>query len=795
MWSRSPCLRSRAARTVVVALAAWITAARAGAQTTSPVASPSPSAPDPGPPAPSQNVAPTAAPSAEPAAAPEPVPSPTGDCTPNSTCISSGQFERFADGHTQFRGFVDLLFGDTRIQTDKLDLYELARPDGGIARRLVAEGNVVFMRGEERLSGEKLDMQLDTSRGTFENAFGYVSPGVMVEAKRIVRLSASEYHIEDGKFTSCMQPSPRWSFSASSASLQVDDKVKAFNVLFKVRDVPAFYIPYFVYPIQEDQRSTGLLFPHFGNSNVRGFNIGSGFFWAMNRSMDQTFYLDHYSKYGYGYGHEFRYLRPSPSRGTFRTYFFRRTGGVWEHDFNWDAIQTLPGKVRASLRVEESSTVDFQQQFQEDLDLASRRSRYWTTTLQRGIKSTLVQLQADSTDTFFYEPDNPDTTFDRRRHLPSLVVSQSPKKFKKTGIVFAHETRAEALEIGNQDRVDRYSRYDVNPRLSRPLSRSFLQLTPQVQGRFTEYGASVDLENNNELVSLPIRRKYVEGSLEMRGPTFSRVFNTPGNFYSDRFKHVLASEVTYTYRSKFEEFDSIPRFDYLDFFPGTNEVRYGLVQQVYAKRPGRSGKLEPYEFLSWRLNQTYYVDIANAQNQFDPNYSSAVFGPSGAPAHLSPLQSRLRIRPSPRISTNFDVEYDVNFREVRSLSLSTSLNYFLGGFDARWYRGLFRRSLADPGRLRNTVRGSGRLQLVPNKLTASGSVDYDVSNKNLVQATARLRYDVQCCGFVAEMIQSDYNINKERQFRISIQLANIGSIGSFGGQEAMAGNRSFLSGR
>ena len=74
-------------------------------------------------------------------------------------------------------------------------------------------------------------------------------------------------------------------------------------------------------------------------------------------------------------------------------------------------------------------------------------------------------------------------------------------------------------------------------------------------------------------------------------------------------------------------------------------------------------------------------------------------------------------------------------------------------------------------------------------------MDYDVQNKNLVQATARLRYDVQCCGFTAEMIQSDYNINKERQFRFSIQLANIGSIGSFGGQESVNGTRGFLAGR
>ena len=92
------------------------------------------------------------------------------------------------------------------------------------------------------------------------------------------------------------------------------------------------------------------------------------------------------------------------------------------------------------------------------------------------------------------------------------------------------------------------------------------------------------------------------------------------------------------------------------------------------------------------------------------------------------------------------------------------------------------------------MRGSGRVQLLPGKLTATGSVDYDVAGKSLVQATARLRYDVQCCGFMAEFINSKYNIDN-KQWRFAIELANIGSIGNFMGQEAASGNRGFLAGR
>jgi hypothetical protein len=73
--------------------------------------------------------------------------------------------------------------------------------------------------------------------------------------------------------------------------------------------------------------------------------------------------------------------------------------------------------------------------------------------------------------------------------------------------------------------------------------------------------------------------------------------------------------------------------------------------------------------------------------------------------------------------------------------------------------------------------------LVPDRLTVAGSVDYDIINKNMVQNTARLRYDVQCCGFMIETIESDFNLKKGREWRFNVQLANIGSMGSFLGDQ------------
>jgi lipopolysaccharide assembly outer membrane protein LptD (OstA) len=714
-----------------------------------------------------------------------PADQPKKDALPEDEVRIRADASEMARGHGSYRGFVDLRAADMRIQADKLDVYEETKADGKLSRMIVAEGNVVFMRGDERLSGRRMTMDLTASTGVFEDAVGYVQPGVFVEGKRIERLDASKYKIEGGKFTSCAQPNPRWSFSATSATLEVDDHIAAKNVTFKVKSVPALFLPYFVYPIQKDQRSTGILFPHFGYSSFRGFNIGTGFFWAMGRSADQTFYFDQYSRYGYGLGHEVRYTLKSPSRGSLRTYFFRPTGiPGWEYDVNWTAVQSLPHSFRGSLFVRQYSNLSFQQQIQESLDLVSRRTRSSSLNIQRNFKAVSVQALADSTETFFEDQHRVN------RHVPSLVLSRSPQKLHFGGLVFGYETRAEGLQLGDQDRLDYYSRFDLYPRLSRPLSASFLQLTPALELRYTRYGTSL---LDDALDGPPIDRRYLEGSMDMRGPTFSRVFNLPGHFYTDRIKHVIGPEVTWTYRSPVDRFDEIPKFDGNDYYLGTNEVNYALVQRFYAKRAPRPGaKAEAYEFLNWRLQQTYYVQIGDNQGEFDPNYSSSAFGPGGQPDHNSPVQSRLRLRPTPEFNTNFDLEYDVNFHQLRTLGLSASLNRRRGSVQASWSRGKRVAAKAENRVLnRDTLRGSGRLEVLPGKLSLESSADYDLLNKVLRQSTARIRYGIQCCGFTVETIQSEYGVKKDRQFRFAIELANVGSIGNFMGEDQSDQKRGF----
>jgi LPS-assembly protein len=710
-------------------------------------------------------------------------------------------------GLTRAIGTVDLRAGATRILADRAEIYEETAADGSVKRRFVAEGNVVFIRGEERLSGDRVEMD-DSGRGFLDNAIGYVEPGVFVEGRRIERVDDDTYRVEGGRFTSCSQPNPRWMFQASSARIEVDDKIVATNALFKVKGVPAFYLPLLYYPIGKDGRSTGFLFPSFGYSSSRGYNLGAGFFWAMGRSADQTFSADWYSRVGYGFGHELRWAGASPSRGTFRTYVFRLTPqelvydpetgevvggrvGQTEYDLDYNALQSLPGNVRATVSVRKYSDLLFQQSYQDNFNLASTRTERISGALEKDLRLAVLSAYVDTTSTYF------GTDYTRiMGRAPGVSLRRFARPIGWGKVVFGLNATADSIRYGTQDDLDRWSRWDFAPTVSRPFSLSFLQFNPSFGYRFTRYGSRIAVDENDEsaIVPEPLDRSFFETSMDMRGPTFARVFETPGLGYTDRVKHTIGPEISWLYRTRVEDFNSIPKFDGDDYYLGTNEVRYSLVQRFFAKRRGASGKPQPWEFFTWRITQTYYVQISDGQSNFDPNYSSSAFGPGFRPEHLSPLLSRWRVRPTDDVAIDYQLEYDVNFKQVRRQSAFGTLSFPRLMLQGNWSKSV--RLSEDPAQRTvgaQTLRGTLVAELLPQRLSIEGSADYDLVRDILYQMRGQVRYAVQCCGLSVEHIRYNWNGRADKSWRFSLELANVGSTGTFLGAAA-PGSRQGLGG-
>jgi hypothetical protein len=144
--------------------------------------------------------------------------------------------------------------------------------------------------------------------------------------------------------------------------------------------------------------------------------------------------------------------------------------------------------------------------------------------------------------------------------------------------------------------------------------------------------------------------------------------------------------------------------------------------------------------------------------------------------------SRMRLRPSPALSMDYQLEYDVNFKQIRRSSVYGNLGTPRLSVSGGWSRAYRLKENPEETTVgAESLRGSAAVELFPGRLFVEGSADYDLRNDLLWQLRGQVRYSVQCCGLVVEHIRYNWNGRAEKQWRFNLELANIGSMGYFNG--------------
>jgi LPS-assembly protein len=673
--------------------------------------------------------------------------------------------EQVAKGHVKAEGYVDLRSGDVHLTADRVEFWDEEM-------RVVAEGNVVFEQGDQKIIATRLEADLKTKTGRFFNAHGRAGADLYFYGDIIEKESEDTYVIEGGAFTSCAQPTPRWEFTAGKARMKRDHHVALHHPLLKLKSVPIFYAPFLYYPIDEQGRATGFLLPQIGNSSLKGFIFNEAFFWAINRSMDATIAYERYSEVGNGAAVEYRYVASEASRGEVNTFFIDDSrSGSREYTVVASANQELPGRFRSVARVDYFSSFDFQQSFQENYDRATQRSKRATGTISKSFKQYNLRVLFDRNDTAF--GDNVAV----REVLPQVSLGGRATRIGSTPILFAFDGEAVSLARTSGSQIFEYHRFDVAPTLSYPFTGlSYLTFRTSVTARYTHYTSS-QTASGAFVEDEPLDRRYFETAFDMRGPTFARIFNTPDNGYAARFKHVIEPQMVWSYRSRIEDFDLIPKFDGNDYLPGTNQVSFSLVNRVLAKRVVNGQEQpNPTEMLTWVLSQRYFFDAT--ASLYDPQFSTPYFTPDGTPSNYSPITSRVNFRPSRSLTASWNLDYDINFKAVRSASTAGSYSGAWGSLRGVWTR----RNIPDRDIVRSSFRLGGSVNLTPG-LRANLETSYDWSLKILRHMRAGIEYNVQCCGFLFDYNRYNFGgFRNENTFRFGITLANVGSFGtSLGG--------------
>ncbi len=172
------------------------------------------------------------------------------------------------------------------------------------------------------------------------------------------------------------------------------------------------------------------------------------------------------------------------------------------------------------------------------------------------------------------------------------------------------------------------SRADVNPTLRIPFTRwPFLTVNSTVSWRGTYWTESCVTQTPGRRYALHRREpgadpgshrpEFFDFQTRITGPVFNRIWNTPGNGYAEKFKHVIEPTLAIQHATAIDKFDQIVRLDGTDFIVGNmTRFTYGVANRLYAK------KETSREILSATISQSYYTDERGPQ--YDPGESERI---------------------------------------------------------------------------------------------------------------------------------------------------------------------------
>ena len=674
--------------------------------------------------------------------------------------------------------------------------------------------------------------------------------------KRVEKTSPDHYVVYDGSITTCELPRPDWQFSAHKVSVDVGANASITNSRFALLGFPVFYFPYVKVPINREARQTGFLIPTAGESSIKGTIIGEAFYWAINRSMDGLVGAEYYSKRGWSQRGDFR-ARPSDSSYVNLSYFGvidrgteigTATGPQLLREGGEEATLGAVGNYRGFRAV---SNVDYLTSFLFRLSF----SEIFTQAINSEVKSQLflanatngffVSGMAERYQDFFQLAANgvltnpPAFAAVQIWHTPSLDAASVDRPLWHTPLLWSFDSSVSGLSRSEPGfhTSSLLGRFTLSPDISLPIQFHGWALRPELalhEGYYTQRYVNGQASND------PTNRQALDASVELRPPVLEKVFDT--DFMRRRWKHVIEPRVVYRYVTGINDFSSVLHFDERDILSDTNEVEYGFVTRLYAKRTDQSLQIEecetpmtalavgapapeqtvPWqrptplekqacpvhpaasEVVTWELAQKYFLDttfggalIPGQRNVFTTTEELTGIAFATEPRHLSPLVSRLRADTGSHTDTEWDIDYDFQLGRINASTLLVNYNvgqFTIGGGDAflQIPQTSTTTNIPPEGTCSPVTTANQQVTckfqqfrvalgyggLARRGFSAAGSFGFDSELQQLQFATAQTTYNWDCCGMTLEYRR--YSIANVRNENLFRFSFTLANIGSFG---------------
>jgi LPS-assembly protein len=731
---------------------------------------------------------------------------PFDNCQGNPRFAYTGQGEKGPDSGL-VRGSVEIECNDLQLFADELHWD---------AKTIYASGRLLLVDKSQGLTvyAERMEMDRATHFGSFFNAqgfarlrdtmpepttFGAADLDIQFKGQQFERIGPETYRLTNGAFSSCDQPTPRWILTGSQGTVVLNKRVILKNAVLKVKDVPLLYLPFIYYPINKENRATGFLMPSYGASSVHGSGFSNAFFWAINRSMDSTFYHTWSSKSGNTVAGDYRYAAAPGSEGNvLMTVIGTReeigADGVTvtkpatrSYDINGSVSQGLGHGFRLVGNVNYFTSIEDQQKYEQNVYDFSNRSRNFNVNVS-GMLARRLRLGVTMQQQDIYYGSN---TAIRQGRAPQVDVSFMDRPIGRSRVYAGASGQVAYLidqpNINEPELNHSLMRVDATPRVRLPLSTlSFLSATSSASLRVTRWQESLHPVTRVQ-VPVPLTRTLLDFRTDVVGPVLARIWTPKESGYAERYKHLIEPRVSFRWLSPFDRYADVVVIDSgVDNAPsGTMTMDYSLTNRLLARRKMAAGPGIVREVFAVTIQQSRYSDLKAAA--VDANY------PAPTASLYSPLRISATVTPTDTLSGNFQTYIDPKFKKPQTFAASGTITRGTTRATAIWSKTQFIPGSPIYGFPDSTAHSlSGTVTVRPHNGRFGGTylANFDLKQKDFVQQRIVGSYSAQCCGVTVDYQTvtarrfGTFNYPANRTFGISFSLAGIGSFsnpfGSFG---------------
>lgn len=623
-----------------------------------------------------------------------------------------------------------------------------------------AEGNILFKTKDSEIRTLHLFYNLKEKKGYFEVVDASFEESYYFKGEKLEKIGENSYKIYKGEFTSCDPENPSWSFKVKKSKFNVEDYAYLYGTSFAIRKKSVFYIPYLIWPTKKE-RSAGLLIPKFGHSFQRGAYLGLSYFLPLGEPYDLTLGLDLFSKGYLGRNFRFRYAPKENFEGKISGYYIKDENEKNRWRILFDHKQKTFSNFKLESHIEALSDIDFLKEFEQIFDRNTNRQIYSHISLSGNYKNHSILIKTDRKETYITSKDK--YLFEQ---YPKIEVRLRPFSVITPNLNFSYQLR---LNYFNVDKglnyKGQYGRGDFFPNISYSFSKlPFLSFSPSIGYRFTYYSKS--LNEKGELKGKEFWREYLYIGGKSVGPSFSKIFKTKNNFY----KHRIEPIIEYTELSHLKT-EKTPLFDENDSIITQKQLKFTLANRFLKKTKSGSSEIFYFE-ISQRLSlqkDSPFTQI-NEEGIIKKSQKGTLdFNIRANIGQGSSFTQQLSINPINHKWQNYNFSISL-FLKSQTLSFSyNATNSFIENVkDSKFLR--------------------LRTNLLPLKfLNLSAGLTYDITNKFASQQEYGIGFLGSCYSINLEYKDFRSLYKSNREWRIIINLKNVGSFLEFKGEIAPSG--------